>query len=89
MVILAYVYSQFQYDQHHQAGDSLFRVETEMRYSDDNWISATVSPPIVPQMASDFPEIVRAARVVDPPETSDHILKWKDQMFYVKTGYYC
>ena len=88
LIILAYVYSQFQYDRHHSAGDSLFRVETEMRYSDDNWISATVSPPIIPQMKIDFPEVIRASRVVDPPETSDHMLKWQDQIFYVEKGYY-
>ncbi len=86
--ILLYVFSQYQYDKHHAAGHQLYRVETELNGADGAWISATVSPPIVPALQTDFPEVVNSTRLVDPPETDHHILEWKGNAYYETKGYY-
>ena len=88
LIILMYAFSQNQYDKHHEAGPSLYRVESELIRSEGNWMSSTISPPIVPMMANDFPEVVNYTRVVDPPETSHHILKIKNNAYFETEGYY-
>jgi len=88
LMIVFYVLTQFQYDKHHQNGDSLYRVETHLSANDDLFISATLSPPILPTMQNDFPEIANATRVVGEMESTKHIFKWNNNSIYETKGYY-
>ena len=88
LLIVLYVLNQTDYDKHHQFGDQLYRVETKLINTGNPWITATVSPPIIPAMEADFPEVLHATRVVDPPETSQHILKYGNVSFFESKGYY-
>ena len=39
-------------------------------------------------MQRDFPEIVNSSRLVDPPETYHHVLKWNNNKYFESKGYY-
>lgn len=88
LLIVLYVLNQTDYDKHHQYGKDLYRVETKLINTGTPWITATVSPPIIPALEVDFPEVLNATRVVDPPETSQHILKHDNVSFFETKGYY-
>ena len=88
LLIVLYILNQTDYDKQHLTGDDLYRVETELVNTGNPWITATVSPPIIPALEADFPEVIRATRLVDPPETGQHILKYDQVSFFETKGYY-
>lgn len=89
LLIVLYILNQTDYDKQHLTGDDLYRVETELVNTGNPWITATVSPPIIPALEADFPEVIRATRLVDPPETGQHILKYDRSDRHIATSDYC
>jgi putative ABC transport system permease protein len=88
LYILLYVLNQYSFDKHHVDGERLFRVVTDISGNESTWQTARLSPPIAPAMAQDFPEVETWTRVVDPPETSHHVLSRENTSFYETKGYY-
>ncbi|MCB0633971.1 MAG: ABC transporter permease [Saprospiraceae bacterium] len=88
LYILFYAMEQYQYDLHQQDLDELYRVVTDIPREQGAWHTATISPPIVPALAEDFPEVETWTRLVGTPDVSQQILKWKNTTFYETKGYY-
>ena len=87
LYILLYVEDQYSYDRQHRDVQDLYRVNTKFGLGGDVQARATSSPPIVPTMKRDFPEVVQYTRIVSPEVggISEHLLRYKDRSFY-ETG---
>jgi putative ABC transport system permease protein len=89
LIILVYVRDQYGYDDYHQGSDRLYRVTTEIREGENNdFLAATCSPPVIPAMRRDFPEIEAATRLLSPPGKESYLLSNMDKKFYETKGYY-
>ena len=87
--ILLFVWEHQGYDGHHHEAENLYRVISDLDFSGkEEHHMATCSPPIVPAMQVDFPEVELSARVSNPPGVEQHLLKVGDKVFYEKAGYY-
>ena len=87
MYMLLYIWKQYRYDRHHEAGDRLFRVVTDVRQANDEWWrTATSSPPIAPALKEDFPEVEEVARLVAGWE--EQIIRYRENTRFVDKGYY-
>ncbi len=86
LVILLYVFSQFQYDKHHKHGDSIYRVETTITLNDEVWPSSSIAPPIVHTMLEEFPEVVNVSRVVGMMGSERQILISDNKPFFESKG---
>ena len=91
LYILLYVQDERSYDKHHAAAERLYRVTTELNFPDtkDPIKMSTCSPPIVPAMQAEFPEVESSTRVVDPAPfgVERYLFKVGDKVFYQNTGY--
>ncbi len=91
LYILLYVQDERSYDKHHSAAERLYRVTTEMEFPDtqDPLKMSTCSPPIIPAMQAEFPEVESSTRVVDPAPfgVDRYLFKVGDKVFYQNTGY--
>lgn len=91
LYILLYVMEQYSYDKHQAGLDQMYRVVTDIRNADgsgDVYKTARLSPPIAPAMAQEFPEVEIAARLVDPPDISEHVVTWQNNTYFETKGYY-
>ncbi len=88
LLITLYVYSQFNYDQHHAAQSDMYRVETTLVNNGEPFVACSVSPPIVPMIQHDFPEVIKSSRVVGNMGNTQYMFKWKEKTFYETKGYY-
>lgn len=90
LYILFYVQVQRSYDNHHHEADQLFRLTTTLVFPDQQepFEMATCSPPIVPALAAEFPEVAVAARVCSPPGVEKNLFRVGDKIIYEKKGYY-
>ncbi len=86
LYILLYVQDQYSYDKHHKNVNELYRVTTDLQLPGDNHHNAATSPPIVPAMKRDFPEVEQFTRVVtaEPFGAVKTLLTYKDKSFYEK-----
>ena len=65
LYILMYVKDQFGFDEHHQNAENIYRINTRIeRKNELTFNGCTVSPPIVPTMQKDFPEVEAHTRVI-------------------------
>lgn len=91
LYILLYVQDERSYDKHHTAAERLYRVTTELSFPDtkDPHRMSTCSPPIIPAMQAEFPEVESSTRVLDPAPfgVERYLFKVGDKVFYQNTGY--
>ena len=84
LYILLYVEDQYAYDKHHNDAKDIYRVTTSLSLPGDKHTNATTSPPIVPGMKNDFPEVRQFARIVGTIGVKQHLLRYKEKSFYEK-----
>src|SRR6185295_19794003 len=66
LVILIYVKDQYGFDNYHPGADNLYRVTTEIREGENSdFHAATCSPPVIPALQMDFPEIEASTRLLN------------------------
>ena len=91
LYILLYVQDERSYDKHHQAAERLYRVTSELKFPDskDAKRLSTCSPPIIPAMQAEFPEVETSTRLVDPAPfgIERYLFKVGDKVFYENKGY--
>jgi putative ABC transport system permease protein len=90
LYILLYVQDQYSYDKQHKNANNIYRITTDLVLTGDKHHGAASSPPIVPAMRNDFPQILNAVRVVktDMLGAKEHLLRYKEQSFYEKGAFY-
>jgi putative ABC transport system permease protein len=84
LYIVLYVQDQYSYDKQHKNVNDIYRVTTTLQLTGDNHNNSTSSPPIVPGLKNDFPEVIQYARAVGAagfgaPKT---LLTYKEKSFY-------
>src|SRR5215212_4267831 len=84
LYILLYVEDQYSYDKHHKNVSDIYRVTSNLSLPGDKHTNATTSPPIVPGMKNDFPEVQQFARVVATIGVKQHLLRYKEKSIYEK-----
>jgi putative ABC transport system permease protein len=82
LYIVLYVKDQYSYDTQHKNAKDIYRIVTLIGVSGDKSQMATSSPPIVPAMKNDFPEVEQFTRVIPTLSSSNHLLRYKDKSFY-------
>jgi putative ABC transport system permease protein len=82
LYILLFVGDQYSYDRQHRAAQDIYRVNTDFGQMGND--QATSSPPIVPAMKKDFPEVQQWTRLFYPAQSGkgQHLLQWKEKSFY-------
>ena len=86
LYIVLYVENQYSYDRQHPHAGDVYRLDTQLRMSGQTTTGATSSPPIVPQMKKDFPEVEQFTRVVQTSMlgAKEHLIRYKEKAFYEK-----
>ncbi len=86
LYIVLYVQTQYSYDKHHKDVADIYRVNTTLVLTGDNHKGCTTSPPIVPAIKSNFPEVKQYVRVVPAAGfgATKTLLTYKEKSFYEK-----
>jgi len=86
LYIVLYVQDQYSYDQHHKDIADIYRVTTTLQLPGDNHNNSSSSPPIVPAMRRDFPEVKQYVRVVPAAGLGANktLVTYKEKAFYEK-----
>jgi putative ABC transport system permease protein len=84
LYIILYVKDQNSYDQQFDHGKDIYRITTDLALTGDQHKLGTSSPPIAPAMKSDFPEVLQFTRAIPTLGAEEHLLAYKDKMFYEK-----
>ncbi len=91
LFIILYVNDQLGYDTHHENADQLYRIRTFIKGGNGNndFNSATASPPIAFGLKNDFPEVEQACRIVYIKGATDKLIKSEDvkQGVFAERGY--
>ncbi|MDN3551101.1 ABC transporter permease [Mucilaginibacter aquaedulcis] len=87
LYIVLFVAHQYSYDKHYRNAGDIYRVTTTINNTGDKHTIATSSPPIVPAMKADFPEVVQYTRVIPTLGVSRHVLRYKEKSFYEKDAF--
>ncbi len=89
LYLLIYVNEQYRYDTHHDRASDIYRVTSFFESEGDkSSLMATTSPPTAPAMKNEFSEIEEYTRLVSPPGTREHLLRYGDKSFVETEGMY-
>lgn len=87
-VLLAlYIKDEFSFEKHFEDHDRIYRIYSVFIKDGNPESFPRTSPPVALAFAEQFPEIETATRLVSPPEVEQHLIRYKDNIFYEKTGY--
>src|SRR6476659_9239921 len=73
LYIMLYVQEQYSYDKHEKDAQDIYRVTTWLTLPGDVHNNSSCSPPIVPAIKRDFPEVENYVRVIPGFSTSKHL----------------
>src|SRR5471030_667801 len=90
LYILLYVQDQYSYDKYQKNAGNIYRVTTSLQLPGDKHNNSTTSPPIVPAMRRDFPEVLQFTRVIPTAVfgAGKNLLRYKEKSFYEKDAAY-
>ncbi len=87
LLLALYIQDEMSYDKHHQDVDNVYRITTHFIGGAGLNDLASTSPPIAPTLKNEIPEIVEAARMVNPPGVAQNLIKYGDKLFYETNGF--
>lgn len=87
LLLALYVQEEYKVDRHHTRVEDLYRITTTFQNDDNIRESATCSPPIAMAMKDEIPEVEVAARLMNPPGTTQNLIKYETNMFYESDGF--
>lgn len=64
LTIVLFIQLELSYDNFHEKGDHIYRVNTEIKFGENHFINSTTNPPVAEVMRSSYPEIENSARIV-------------------------
>lgn len=86
LLLVLYVTHEYSYDKHHDNAGNLYRINTVFKSADGEGKMRTSSPPVAMTMMEEVAGIASAARVLDPPNASQSLVKYEDQLHYESHG---
>jgi putative ABC transport system permease protein len=87
LLLALYVQDEIRYDQHHRDLNNLYRIITKFQSERGIDRLGSTSPPIAMTLRDEIPEVLAAARVLNPPGVSENLIKYKDKVFYETDGF--
>jgi putative ABC transport system permease protein len=87
LLLTLYIQDELSYDSHMNRKDDVYRVVTEFKGVIGFSKLGTASPPIALALAEELPEVEAAARLLEPPNGSQNLIKYNDNTFYITDGY--
>lgn len=88
LYIVLYVQEQYSYDKHQKDAKDIYRVTTWFSVSGDVHNNSTCSPPIVPAIKKDFPEVEQYTRVIGDFGKTKHLIRYKEKSVYETNSMY-
>ncbi|MEO0331281.1 MAG: permease prefix domain 2-containing transporter, partial [Bacteroidota bacterium] len=87
LLLFLYIQDELSYDQHHTHAPNLYRITTHFNNSGGMTEDLpTASPPIAMAMWSEFPEVVKATRVVSHPGIDFYQIYYQEKSFSEDKG---
>ena len=87
LLLAFYIQDEFSVDKHLADSDNVYRIVTHFDADLVLDESATASPPIAMAAKDEIPEIVSAARLLNPPGVNESLVTYEDNIFYEPDGY--
>lgn len=88
VMLALYIHEEFSYDTRFAGVENIYRVTSTLSRSDgDLGTFPRTSPPIGMALLENLPELESATRLLNPPETEQHLVQFEDKAFYEKRGY--
>lgn len=87
LLLAFYIQDEFKVDTHLADRENLYRIVTH--FEGDMVINETptASPPIAMALRDEVPEVVSAARLLNPPGATQSLIRYEDNIFYESDGY--
>lgn len=86
-ILALYIKDEFSYEQHFVDHERIYRMYTIFTRDGNEQSFPRTSPAVAMDMARELPEIETATRVVPIPEVDQHLIRYKENVFYEKQGY--
>lgn len=86
-ILALYIQDEFKYEQHFADHDRIYRMYTLFTRDGNEQSFPRTSPAVAMDMLREIPEIETATRVVPIPEVDQHLIRYKEKVFYEKQGY--
>ena len=77
-LILLYVLDEFSFDRFHEKADSIYRLNWDFKYSNNEGIGPGTPPPLAAALVDELPEITASIRLY---QVSDMIVRYEDKFF--------
>ena len=78
MLIFLYVSEESNYDKFHEHADSIYRVNWDFRWNDNEGVGAGTPPPLAAKLSEEIPEIKATTRIFPVP---DMIVRYDNKFF--------
>lgn len=86
-LLALYIKDEFSYEKHFADHERIYRVTTLFSRDGNDQTFPRTSPGVAMSMLAELPEIESAVRVVPIPEVDQHLIRYKENVFYEKQGY--
>ena len=87
LLLALYIQDEVSYDRHNERLNDIYRVITHFHSDQGLNNLTTTSPPIAMALKSDIPEVEVAARMLNPPNVPQSLIKYEDNIFYETEGF--
>lgn len=87
VLLTLYIKDELSYEQHFEDHDRIYRIYSVFIKDGNEDSFPFTSPPVALSLAEELPEIETATRLISPPEVEQHLIRYKDNVFYEKLGY--
>jgi putative ABC transport system permease protein len=87
LLLTLYIQDEISYDQHLERKEDIYRIVTEFKGVIGFDKLGAASPPIALALGEEIPEVEAAARLIAPPNVSQNLIKYNDNVFYISEGF--
>ncbi len=86
VLLTMFIEDEFAYEKHFKDHDRIYRIYTNFINDKGQEAFPRVSPPIATGLGDLLPEVETAARLVMPPDVTQHLVRYKDKQFFETNG---
>ncbi|MDO1451045.1 ABC transporter permease [Rhodocytophaga aerolata] len=86
ILIVLYIQDERSYDKHHADAASIYRVATQLNAGGNQSTMATSPGPLAFALKAEYPEIVQATRLVNPPGKQQQVVVFQNNTYFETDG---
>jgi putative ABC transport system permease protein len=87
LLLTLYIQDEISYDDHMNRKEDVYRIVTQFKGVIGFDKLGAASPPIALALDEEIPEVEAAARLIQPPNVSQNLIKYNDDVFYISDGF--